>query len=224
LTAKEQEIIILVFSQRNGNRPNITEQAELIKEKLLFARKFAAAPRTVGSVTPSSPQLISSMFRNVDWQNTEVVAELGAGTGVMTKEILKRKDPGSRFFAFEIEKELRGRLENDLKIDVYDDAAKLPQVLKAADCKSADLIVSGLPFAVLPNSVTVAVMRAVMRALSDNGTFIAFQYSYHMKSTFERLFEDVSTRLVVMNIPPAVVYECRGVKKQHRPAMRGKEQ
>lgn len=213
-----------MFLQRSGNRSTITQPAELIKEKLLFAKKFAAAPRTVGSVTPSSPQLISSMFRNVDWQKTGVIAELGAGTGVMTKEILKRKTPGSLFFAFEIEQELREKLKRDLEIDVYDDAAKLPQTLEAAQSKKADLIVSGLPFAVLPRDTTLAVMRAVLRSLSDNGTFIAFQYSYHMKSSFERMFEDVSTRLVVMNIPPAVVYECRGVNRQRGAVQCSKEQ
>lgn len=214
----------MVFSQRSGDRSTITQPTGLIKEKLLFAKKFAAAPRTVGSVTPSSPQLISSMFRNVDWQKTGVIAELGAGTGVMTKEILKRKAPGSLFFAFEIEKELREILKRDLKIDVYDDAAKLPQTLEAAHSRKADLIVSGLPFAVLPRDTTLAVMRAVLRSLSDNGTFIAFQYSYHMKSSFERMFEEVSTRLVVMNIPPAVVYECRGVNRQRGSLPCGKEQ
>ena len=213
-----------MFSQRSGDRSTITQPTELIKEKLLFAKKFAAAPRTVGSVTPSSPQLISSMFRNVDWEKTGVIAELGAGTGVMTKEILKRKSPQSLFFAFEIEKELREMLKRDLKIDVYDDAAKLPQTLEAAHSRKADLIVSGLPFAVLPRDTTLAVMRAVLRSLSDNGTFIAFQYSYHMKSSFERMFEEVSTRLVVMNIPPAVVYECRGVNRQRGSLPCGKEQ
>lgn len=207
-----------MFSQHNKRRPGIAQPAGLIKEKLLFVRKFAAAPRTVGSVTPSSPHLVSSMFQNIDWTKTEVIAELGAGTGVMTKEILKRKSPQSRFFAFEIEKELRVRLKRDLKIKIYDDAARLPQVLEAAHINSADLIISGLPFAVLPHSVTESVMGAVWRTLAENGTFVAFQYSYHMKSSFERMFENVSTRVVVMNIPPAVVYECRGVKDTAMPS------
>ena len=60
--------------------------------------------------------------------------------------------------------------------------------------------------------------------MTYNGTFIAFQYSFHMKSAFERMFEEVSTRLVVMNIPPAVVYECRGVNRQRGVVPCGKEQ
>ncbi|MDY2984501.1 class I SAM-dependent methyltransferase [Synergistes jonesii] len=202
-----------MFSPRSRYHTTMAQSADFIKEKMLFAMKFAAAPRTVGSVTPSSPYLVSSMFLNVDWQSVGVVAELGAGTGVMTKEILKRKSPGSRFFAFEIERGLRLRLSRDLKIKVYDDAAKLPQVLDRARAGKADLIVSGLPFAVLPRCVTAAVMDAVRRTLSDEGIFVAFQYSHHMKSSFEGIFEQLSTRLVVMNIPPAVVYECRGVKR-----------
>ena len=33
-----------------------------IKEKMLFIKKFVAEPRMIGSITPSSPQLVASML------------------------------------------------------------------------------------------------------------------------------------------------------------------
>ena len=35
-----------------------------------------------------------------------------------------------------------------------------------------------------------------------------------MKGTLEKLFDKVDVRFVMMNIPPAFVYECRGVKER----------
>lgn len=43
----------------------------------------------IGSITPSSPQLVASMLCNVDWDKIGCIAEFGAGTGVVTKAIMK---------------------------------------------------------------------------------------------------------------------------------------
>ena len=39
-----------------------------LKEKMLFIKKFVSEPRIIGSITPSSPQLVASMLCNVDWE------------------------------------------------------------------------------------------------------------------------------------------------------------
>lgn len=184
-----------------------------LKDQVLFIKKFIAEPRTIGSVTPSSPQLAESMLQNVDWCATRVIAELGAGTGVMTRAILSRMERGSELLIFEIEDELRGGLKAETGLEIYADARCLPKMLEKRGAEKADLIVSSLPFAVMPQQITKSVMDGVARSLAADGQFVAFQYSLHMKSAFERIFDSVETRFVVMNIPPAFVYECRGIKK-----------
>ncbi|MDO5115704.1 MAG: methyltransferase type 11 [Synergistaceae bacterium] len=184
-----------------------------LREKMLFIKKFVTEPRTIGSVTPSSTQLVDSMLCNIDWGRVESIAELGAGTGVMTKAIMKRKSKGSRLFVFEIEEDLRRMLRYDTGLEIYDDARFLPGVLDNNGLSKVDLIVSSLPYAVLPHGVTEAVLRGVSASLAEDGRFVAFQYSLHMKSSFEKLFKEVKTRFVMMNIPPAFVYECRGIRK-----------
>ena len=174
-----------------------------IKEKMLFIKKFVAEPRMIGSITPSSPQLVASMLCNVDWDKIGCIAEFGAGTGVVTKAIMKNKLPQSRLFVFEIEDDLRQKLIRD---------TGLPHVLREERLRKVDLIVSGLPYAVLPQEVTAAVLDGISRTLAEDGMFVAFQYSLHMKSAFERIFKEVKIRFVMMNIPPAFVYECRGLK------------
>ena len=182
---------------------------------MLFIKKFVTEPRTIGSVTPSSPQLVDSMLQNADWGKIGAIAELGAGTGVMTRAIIERKAKDSDLLVFEIEEELRKNLENETGLEIYADACSLPEVMKSRGIKRADLIVSSLPFTVLPREVTAAVMDGVTRSLAPDGSFVAFQYSLHMKGTLEKLFEKVDVRFVMMNIPPAFVYECRGVRERH---------
>lgn len=183
-----------------------------LKDQMLFIKKFVTEPRTIGSVTPSSPQLVDSMLQNADWGKIGAIAELGAGTGVMTRAIIERKAKDSDLLVFEIEEELRKNLENETRLEIYADACSLPEVMKSRGIKRADLIVSSLPFTVLPREVTAAVMDGVTKSLAPDGSFVAFQYSLHMKGTLEKLFEKVDVRFVMMNIPPAFVYECRGVR------------
>ena len=185
-----------------------------LKDQMLFIKKFVTEPRTIGSVTPSSPQLVDSMLQNADWGKIGAIAELGAGTGVMTRAIIERKAKDSDLLVFEIEEELRKNLENETRLEIYADACSLPEVMKSRGIKRADLIVSSLPFTVLPREVTAAVMDGVTKSLAPDGSFVAFQYSLHMKGTLEKLFEKVDVRFVMMNIPPAFVYECRGVKER----------
>lgn len=192
----------------------LLEQVEnKIKEKVLFIKKFVTEPRTIGSVTPSSPQLAASMLCNVDWSRVRTVAEFGAGTGVMTRAIMDQMNPHTRLFAFEIEDELRRCLRSETGLDIYDDATRLPNVLAQEGIEKVDLIVSSLPYTVLPREVTEAVLDGISSTLASDGNFVAFQYSLHMKGAFTKIFHDVKTRFVMMNIPPAFVYDCRSLKK-----------
>lgn len=176
---------------------------------IIFMKKFLTSPRTIGSITPSSRFLANSMLKNVNWEKVRNIAELGAGTGVFTKEIMHRMHPESRFFVFEVENEMRRCLSERTGLDVYGSASLLPEVLSVNGLKTVDVIISGLPFAVLPKEVTRAVIDGVINSLDDDGVFVTFQYSLHMRETLEKLFRHVQIRFVSMNIPPAFVYECR---------------
>lgn len=189
------------------------ESTAKLKEKMLFIKKFVTEPRTIGSVTPSSPQLVASMLANVNWAQVRSVAEFGAGTGVMTREIIKRKAPKCELMVFEIDNELRRQLSKETGLEIYDDATKICDTLTQKGIEKVDLIVSSLPYTVLPREVTKAVLDGIERTLDKNGTLVAFQYSLHMKCAFESLFHKVNIRFVMMNIPPAFVYECKALRR-----------
>ena len=108
-----------------------------LKDQMLFIKKFVTEPRTIGSVTPSSPQLVDSMLQNADWAKLGAVAELGAGTGVMTRAIIERKAKECELLVFEIEEELRKNLEDETGLEIYADARTLPEVMKARGIEKA---------------------------------------------------------------------------------------
>ena len=78
-----------------------------LKESMTFLKRFAKSPRRIGSVAPSSKFLTRAMLDSVDWENARFIAELGAGTGVFTREIVRRARPDAKILVFEIDPALQ---------------------------------------------------------------------------------------------------------------------
>ena len=183
---------------------------KIYKEKSLFFRRFLASPGTVGSLTPSSAFLARAMFAQVDWENLGAIAELGAGTGVFTREIANNKKMCCKAAIFELDDIMRGRLERKYHdLAFYANACDLEQAAQDLGIERFDCIVSGLPFAVFPQKVRDCILDAVESTLKDGGLFVTFQYSLQMREQLRRRFGDVRLRFVPFNMPPAVVYNCR---------------
>jgi phospholipid N-methyltransferase len=185
---------------------------ENIKEKMLFMKKFVKCPRTIGSIAPSSSYLTESILSNVKWGEAKTIVELGAGTGVFTRQIISKMGHDSKLFIFEIEPELRSRLQSEIQMKVYSDATNLQQILEYQGIKQIDLVISSLPYTILPREMTDCIIRGIVRSMNTDGTFLAYQYSLQMKARFDKIFKNVKIRFVTLNIPPAFVYECTGLR------------
>lgn len=182
-------------------------------EKVMFLYKFIRTPKTIGSVTPSSRFLTSKMIDSIPWSDVTAVAELGAGTGVVTKAIQQAVKPGSKVLVFERDTHLRHPLQAQFpEFSVYSDACSLYANMRKQGLESLDCIISGLPFANFPQTTRDAIMEQIVKSLKPGGLFVAFQYSLQMKSQLSRYFDIESIQFVLLNVPPAFVYVCR--KKQ----------
>ncbi|MDR1741047.1 MAG: methyltransferase domain-containing protein [Synergistaceae bacterium] len=179
-----------------------------ITEGVMFLNRFVDKPSRVGSITPSSSYLAGAMMSKIDWSCVHNAAELGAGTGVFTRTML-RKLKGGQLLVFEIDPTLAAMIEHEHPgLKVYGDARELPAIMAGMGVDKLDCVVSSLPFAVLPPRVTAGVLEAVDRCLRPGGKFIAYQYSRQMRPHFEKRFADVRISFVLRNVPPAFVYEC----------------
>ncbi|MBZ6451536.1 MAG UNVERIFIED_CONTAM: phospholipid methyltransferase, partial [Paenibacillus polymyxa] len=54
-------------------------------EYLLFLQGFLTNPQRVGSLIPSSRFLAAKVVESVPWDEVKTVAELGSGTGAITR-------------------------------------------------------------------------------------------------------------------------------------------
>jgi phospholipid N-methyltransferase len=200
----------MVIKYETNLRRRSKKLVSQITDGVIFLKRFLGAPRQVGSVMPSSPYLTKAMVGKIDWNETRYIAELGAGTGVFTRSIVRKLREDGKVLVFEIDPALKALIEAGTPgLPIYGDARDLPQAMQELEIPSLDYVVSSLPFAVLPPRMTAAILDAVEKGLKPGGKLIAYQYSKHMKPYFEKRFESVKISFVLRNVPPAFVYECR---------------
>ncbi|MBQ9754713.1 MAG: hypothetical protein IJV93_08185 [Lentisphaeria bacterium] len=186
--------------------------------------KFIQNPRQVGACCPSSPALCREITSFMGVENADLVAELGPGTGVITEEICKKVKEGGHIAVVEVDDHLALALEKNFPdITVFRGcASQLDSMLNSRALPKADVVISGLPFAIFPEELQDKILNGVLRSLVPGGTFATFAYlqgvilpaGVRFRHKLEELFPEVSTSQIVWNnMPPAFVYRCRKLKE-----------
>ncbi|TFV88805.1 rRNA adenine N-6-methyltransferase family protein [Blastococcus sp. CT_GayMR16] len=181
-----------------------------IADRLRFLRAFAANPRQVGAILPTSRQAVRDMLDLGDVAGADLVVELGAGTGVQTGEILARMRPDARLVALEIDLRLAELLEerfDDPRLQVVADSAE--NLAEHLDGEQADVLVCALPFTSLEPGLRRRILESLPKAIAPRGVALVIQYSPLIQSELRRLFPSVRRRISVMNVPPAFLFACR---------------
>jgi phospholipid N-methyltransferase len=187
-----------------------------LREHVLLFSRFLKSPRTVGAVTPSSRHVADAIVEHVDFDQPGRIVELGPGTGALTGPIVERLGPHIDFLALEIDPEFcRSVQARWPAVDcVCVSAEELDAVAADRGLLPIDHIVSGLPFATLPQTMTQLILENVVKVLRPGGTFSTFQYvhSYGMppasafrRSMSAKMGAEPEVRVVVKNLPPALV-------------------
>lgn len=176
----------------------------------MFLNKFLQSPQRVGSITPSSRFLAKAMIKPIDWQTTNTIVELGAGTGTFTRLIQEKKRKDCQVLVFEQDQEMREQLQLKYPFSHYCAEAKdIYSTIQKLGFKEIDCVISGLPFANFSDELRVQIMDDIVRSLKPGGLFIAFQYSLQMKKSLMLLFKETTISFVPINLPPAFVYYCK---------------
>jgi phospholipid N-methyltransferase len=180
-----------------------------ITDRLRFLRAFAANPRQVGAILPTSRLAVRDMLDMADVPAARLVVELGAGTGVQTGEVLARMAPDARLLAIEIDPALVRILEDrfdDPRLQVISDSAE--NLVKHLDGDLADVVVCALPFTSLEPGLRKRILDTMPRALAPEGVALVIQYSPLIQAELRRLFTSVRRRISLLNVPPAFLFAC----------------
>lgn len=180
------------------------------------------SPLEVGTVTPSSRALAERLAAVVRCRGDgpQVVVEVGAGAGEVTEAIVERAAPGTTVIAVEKDPELAERLRaRGLAAEVVTaDALTLPALLTERGLARVDVIVSVLPWTLLPPARQGEFLDVFHGALRPDGVFTAVAYSSgywtptarRFRTELHRRFHEVvPSRTTWRNLPPAMTYICR---------------
>ena len=134
-----------------------------VRDSVLIFRRFLKNPRTIGAVTPSGRVLAQAMVANLPERTPARVVELGPGTGAFTGAIVDRVGTAGRFLAVDIEPEFVREIHQRFpRVGcVQASAEQLESLVKARNIAPVDHILSGLPFASLPQEMTARILDGI---------------------------------------------------------------
>jgi len=179
---------------------------------LLFARNFIRHPRVLGAILPSSRFLVERLLSRMDLRSARVVVEYGPGIGNVTQEILRRMRPDAVLVAIELNPAfvdfVRKELDDPRLRVVYGSAVNVRRTLRNLGLPQADIIISSLPFSMLPDDVRAQILSESREMLGPEGTFAGFQYSRALLPALYRLFGRVQQDFEFWNVLPARLFYC----------------
>ena len=123
-----------------------------ISNPWMFFRRWIANPLQMGSVLPSSQALCRRIVAHTRRGPDEIVVELGAGTGVVSRAQLGSGLPPDRLFVVEIVPDMVAHLRRRLPgVNVVDgDARALPRLIPACWHGAVGAVICGIPLVLLP--------------------------------------------------------------------------
>lgn len=177
----------------------------------LFLRRWLANPLQMGSIVPSSPALGRRIAALVERGPEEVVVELGAGTGAVSRALLAGGVPAERLVVVEIVPEMARHLARELPgVTVLEgDAFALAEALPAALHGRVGTAICGIPLVLLPFERQRAFVAAVEAVAPGRGFLL---YSYCVTSPLPWKALGLTARREAwtpLNFPPASVWRYR---------------
>lgn len=215
-------------------------------ESWAFLLEAARDLRTVGAVAPSGRALARAMTEPVGTHagGPLTVLEAGAGTGAVTRTLMRRLPPGSRLDIAEANPRFADRLsqlvatERESAVPPEDVRVHAAHVERLETDRGYDVIVSGLPFTNFSPHHVEAIMDRYMELLRPGGVLTYFAYRGTRRARALVASKDQARRhrlveqtlagyqrryatgcaTVWANLPPAAVWQLRRPADEHRHA------
>ena len=181
----------------------------------LMLKKFWQKGTSIASFAPSSRFMARAMLKGIDFDSAKCIVELGAGTGPVTAELVRRVQPHTKLMVVELDPDMCARLKSKFPhVDaVNGDAGHMERLLAERGITQVDHVISELPLPSFPGPLRETIMSTAARMLASGGTFRQLTVMpliyYRM---YARYYDDVRFKFVPLNLPPGGVYVCRGYR------------
>ncbi|MGX9965933.1 class I SAM-dependent methyltransferase [Roseomonas sp. F4] len=174
----------------------------------LFFKRWMANPLQMGSIIPSSATLCRRIAALVERKDDEVVVELGAGTGVISRALLAAGVPAEKLVVVEIVRDMADHLRASLPgVNVIQgDAFELAKALPAALHGKVGTAICGIPLVLLPQADQQRFVSAV-EAVAPGKGFLLYTYCITSPLPYRKLGLTAKREVwTPMNFPPASVW------------------
>lgn len=176
---------------------------------MLFFKQFLRTPLTIGSVCPSGHALAHTLADLAAGEDRGgMFIDLGAGTGVVTRELLSLGVSAENILAVDICENfgnIFAKYYPQVKL-LIDDARNLGRIVSDRGTPIR-AVISSLPLKNMPCSTISAIMNEIWNVLYESGgALIQFTYAVWIRGALSRYgFNLLSRRYVVNNLPPCLV-------------------
>ena len=192
--------------------PRIEAKRLLRDERIAFLQGFLRRPGQVASVVPSSRFLERRLVSLADVKRARLVVELGPGTGGTTRAILAALPADARLLCIELDPDFARLLkrESDARLIVHEGSAEaLPEILTTYGLAAPDVVISGIPFSVIPAAIGTRIVESIRSALAPGGWFVAYQVRGAVADRATPLLGEPDVTVELLNIPPLRVFRWR---------------
>jgi len=173
----------------------------------LFLWQLLRHPKTISAVAPSSKGLALQMVSEITAETGRVV-EIGAGTGVITRQILAAGVKPEDLSIVEMNPKFCAALKeqfpdcNVLEMDA--------QALGELALDNVGMVISGLPLLSIPEPVQHNIIKGAFDLMEEGGKYVQFTYGPKPPIASEvREANDLEWHVlkkVWLNLPPAMPY------------------
>jgi phosphatidylethanolamine/phosphatidyl-N-methylethanolamine N-methyltransferase len=182
-----------------------------VSNAALFFRRWLANPLQMGSIIPSSPSLCRRIAALVSLRDDQVVVELGAGTGVVSRALMAAGVPPERLIVMEIVPQMAEHLRDVLPgvTVLTGDAFDLPRSLPARWHGKVGTAICGIPLVLLPIEKQRQFVQAV-EAVAPGQGFLLYTYCITSPLPYRNLgLKATRMAWTPLNLPPASVWRYR---------------
>ena len=177
-----------------------------------FLGRYVKNPSQIGAVCPSSRFLARKMAECASGRlgASGVVAELGAGTGAVTRRLVETgcADSPRGLYSIEFDAVLAGLLRESFPaVKVVNGSAENLRAILGDDLPRLAAVISSLPLLSLPKPVVKKILDEAESALPSGGVFVQFTYNLARSPSalgFKKM-RHIGRSIVLLNVPPARV-------------------